>query len=106
MTQPSNVASVGWIVNRAEARGLLADCLAEYRVRSYGELLRLLGAQETREVVGPSGVTYQLEFQALWDDQALGHLRVCGAIDAGGWRAFVPLTDDFIVDPGGRFIGE
>jgi hypothetical protein len=29
-----------------------------------------------------------------------------GAIDDYGWRAFVPLTDDFIMAPNGSFVGE
>jgi hypothetical protein len=29
-----------------------------------------------------------------------------GAIDDGGWRAFIPLSADFIMAPEGRFVGE
>ena len=28
------------------------------------------------------------------------------SIDDRGWRAFVPLTSDFIVRPDGTFVGE
>jgi hypothetical protein len=93
-------------MDRAEAKRILARELEGYRGRSYRELLRLLEVQDTREVSGPGGTLYQLEFQALWDDRGKGHLRVMGAIDDGGWRVFLPLTDDFIIGPDGRFIGE
>jgi hypothetical protein len=29
-----------------------------------------------------------------------------GGIDDGGWYAYVPLTDDFILSPCGKFIDE
>jgi len=29
-----------------------------------------------------------------------------GGIDDGGLRAFMPLCDDFIIAPNGRFVGE
>jgi hypothetical protein len=57
-------------------------------------------------VKGPSGKTYQLEIQAVWDDPKKENLRVMGAIDDGGFRVFFPLTDDFIITRDGKFIGE
>jgi hypothetical protein len=93
------------IVNTAEARQLLAAKLAELRRRSYSDLLRLM-EPEGLEVAGPSGVTYQLEVEAFWDDEPQRNLRVLASIDDGGWRAFHPLTDDFIVAPDGSFVGE
>jgi hypothetical protein len=58
------------------------------------------------EVAGPSGAIYQLEVQAFWDDKRSRHLRVLASIDDGGWSAFIPLTDDFIIAPDGSFVGE
>ena len=58
------------------------------------------------EVVGPSGTVYQLEVTAFWDDKKARNLRVIVTIDDGGWRAFVPLTTDFIMGPDGSFVGE
>jgi hypothetical protein len=31
---------------------------------------------------------------------------VLASIDDGGWSAFIPLTDDFIIAPDGSFVGE
>lgn len=43
------------------------------------------------------------EVQAFWDDEPDGAIRVMASIDDGGWRAFVPLTEDFILAPDGTF---
>ncbi|MFZ3089907.1 MAG: hypothetical protein WA240_04700 [Nitrospirota bacterium] len=86
-------------MDRKEAKTILAKELGGYRKRLYKELLYLLKTQDVREVNGPSGKTYQLEFQAVWDDCEGGNLRVIGAIDDGGLRAFIPMTDDFIITP-------
>ena len=62
--------------------------------------------QDTKEVTGHSGTVYQLEFQAVWDGKKDGNLRIIGAIDDGGLRAFIRLTEDFILTPDGSFVGE
>jgi hypothetical protein len=40
----------------------------------------------------------------VWDDQPGGAVRVLGAIDDSGWRAFVLLCEDFIKAPDGSFL--
>jgi hypothetical protein len=94
-------------VDKVEASAILAAEVEKLRARSYSELVaRLLDRQETFEVTGPSGSWYYVELQAFWDDESARNLRVLGAIDDGGWRAFAPLTDDFILAPDGSFVGE
>jgi hypothetical protein len=94
-------------VNKVEAKAILATELDKLCACSYEELVgRLLDTQETLELTAPSGVWYQIELQAFWDDKPGGNLRVIGAIDDGGWRAFVPVTDGFILAPDGSFVGE
>jgi hypothetical protein len=93
-------------VNKNEARSLAAARLDELRKLPYPQLKRFLDNSETHDVVAPSGVTYQVETYAFWDEKNAGHLRVCVAIDDGGWRAFLPLGKDFIVAPDGSFVGE
>lgn len=93
-------------MNKQEAKRILAEHLAKYRTRPYADLQRLLHEQDMAEVTAPSGTWYQIEVQAFWDDKPNGNLRVMGSIDDGGWRAFVPLTDSFIMTPDGRFVGE
>ena len=93
-------------MDHAEAEIVLADELARYRGRSYNRLLPLLEQQETFEVTGRSGTTYQIEIEAMWDNGRGGNLRVCAYIDDGGARSLLPLTADFIVAPDGGLIDE
>jgi len=89
-----------------EAQQILRDHLKQYRTRARAELLPLLRSPDVVETVGVSGVRYQLEVQAVWDNAPNGNLRIIGAVDDGGLRAIVPLTDAFIVDPSGSLVGE
>jgi len=93
-------------MNIEEARSVLVNELARYRMESYQALQRLLATQDTYEVAAPSGAKYQIEIQAFWDGKRAGDLRVVGAVDDGSWRALKPLTDDFIMTPTGAFVGE
>ena len=94
-------------MDSVEAKAVLGAELTKLRALSYTDLVeRLLDRHETFEVAGPSGVRYQIELQAFWDDKPGRNLRVVAAIDDGGWRAFVPVTDDFILAPDGSFVGD
>jgi hypothetical protein len=93
-------------MNMREARAILQRELDSYRSQSRSALLALLDRQDTFTRHGKDGTGYQLEIQVFWDDQPGGNLRVMGSIDDGGLRAFVPLTEDFIVAPDGSFVGE
>ncbi len=89
-----------------EARTILTEHLRRYRAMSYRDLQRLLKEQDCVEARGPSGVCYQVEIHAVWDDRPGGSLRVFGHVDDGGLRAFFPPTESFIVTPDGSFVGE
>jgi hypothetical protein len=93
-------------MNTQEAQSLLSEYLAGYRNYSYDELQTRLREIDTYQVNGESGVQYQVEIQVFWDDKLQQNIRVIGAIDDGGWRAFLPLTDSFIMAPDGSFVGE
>jgi len=93
-------------MNKQEAQILLKECLAGYRKYSYAELQTHLGVIDTCQVNGESGKQYQIEVQVLWDDDHQQNIRVMGAVDDGGWRAFLPLTDSFIMAQDGSFVGE
>ena len=93
-------------MDKKEAHQILAKHLQDFRGKSYADLKRLLTEQDTIEVTAPSGNSYQIEIQAVWDDRPDGNLRIIGNIDDGGLRALVPLSDDFIISPDGRFVGE
>jgi hypothetical protein len=87
-------------------RALLHGIIVEYQARSYHELARHLGQDDVRTVRGPDGREYQIEIEAIWDDQPGGAIRVVGAIDDGSFRPGLPLSEDFLAMPEGKFISE
>ena len=92
-------------MNKDEARGILNSALKKYRERTYKSLLHLLDNVDAYQVETPCGVCYQLEVQARWDDKPHGDLRVMGSIGDGGFfSSLSPLTDSFILSPGGNFV--
>jgi hypothetical protein len=95
-------------VNKEEAKNVLDRVIADVRRESYESLVaRYLDESDHRMAAGESGVQYQVEVQAFWDDpRRPGDLRVIASIDDGGWRAWSPPTSDFIVAPDGSFVGE
>ena len=86
-------------MDREEAFCLLDAHLDRYRKLSYAELAAKIGDEKFPKVVGPSGAAYQIEIQVCWDHKPNGDIRVLGAIDDGGLRAFVPVCSDLIVSP-------
>jgi len=88
------------------AYALIDGWLKELQQRCYDDLVSLIGHPQSKQVRGEDGKDYQLEAQVFWDSKKGGDLRVTVAGDDGGWRAFKPVTDDFIVAPDGSFVGE
>jgi hypothetical protein len=87
-------------VDDAEALKILIERLEEYRKLPYAALVeRLLDRRESEEVPAPSGLTYRLDFQGFWEGEPQGPFRVLGSVDDGMVRAFVPLSDSFVVEP-------
>ncbi len=93
-------------MDNAAAKAILRSHLQSYRDRAYTELVALVGDVQVAQLVGAGGVEYQIEVEVMWDGRAGGNIRVLGGIDDGGWRAFAPLCDSFIMTPDGTFIGE
>jgi hypothetical protein len=94
-------------MNKAEAKRLIAKELEIYRSKNYHELIIMINSEPiTYELKGEDGVNYQIEIKAFWDDKENGNVRITGVIDDGGWRALIPLSDDFIKSPSGKFVGE
>jgi hypothetical protein len=85
-----------------EAGALLAAHLESYRHRTYRDVVALVGKTVVEQVRGASGAAYQVEVEVRWDGQPGTAVRVLGAIDDGGTRAFRPQCDDFIVAADGR----
>lgn len=95
-------------MNKAEARKVLAERMRALRENTYADYCAWIAEKKTvtLEVQGASGVAYQIEIVAVWDAAPGGNIRVLGAIDDGGWHAFRPLCDDFLIAPNGSFVGE
>ncbi len=87
----------------------LQDALNEYvqelRSRPYAALASLVGQTISRELATDRGAII-LQTLIRWDDADAGHVRVIVNADDGGLRAFVPLSESFIMRPDGRFEGE
>lgn len=92
-------------MNKREALRILHAQLQQWRQRSYADFCNDVGDSRRFEVTGESGTCYRGDVRVFWDDKPDGAIRVIASID-GGWRAFVPLTADFILAPDGSFVGE
>jgi hypothetical protein len=89
-----------------EAAALLEAELAHFRTEPYFALVARMSAGSIKcERVAESGVPYQVQIQIFWDGRPNKDIRVMGAIDDGGWRAFVPLCRDFIKAPDDSLVG-
>ena len=91
-------------MNEQVAYALIDAELRRLQQLSYSDLTALMGEVETKELVGEDGKTYQLEIEAFWDSKKGGDVRLIVAADDGGWRAFKPLTGDFIMRPDGSLV--
>ena len=93
-------------MNTVEARRILKERLGRIRAMSYQNLAAKVDAVLTEEISRDSERSWQLEFGVHWDAEPFGNIRVVGMIDDGGLRAFVPLTESFIMAPSGAFVDE
>ena len=105
-------------MNKAEALEVLRPELGRWRSRPWSALRERIEASpeagwprrrqysEKSEIRGDGGTLYQVQIDIFWDDEPDGVIRVTGVVDDGGLRAFVPLTEDFLVRPDGTFVGE
>jgi hypothetical protein len=94
-------------VNKVEARNLLEGFLEELKNRSREELLGLISNPVCIERTGKSGTVYQIEYEAWWDFEPGGDLRIIASIDDGGLlSALKPLTADFLVSSQGRSLNK
>jgi hypothetical protein len=87
-------------MNKREAQYLLDGFAAVIRSKSHQEWQSLIGESVVVEKKGPSGITYQIEWNAFWDSQAGGDIMVIVSIDDGSLARFiVPLTTSFLISP-------
>ena len=93
-------------MSKAEATRIAQERLASLRELAPKQLERYVDKPVTDKVTAGSGVAYQVETQAFWDDRERKNLRVMVSVDDGGWRSFAPVSDDFIVTQDGAFVSE
>jgi hypothetical protein len=94
-------------MNKEEAKLVILKELEHYRSMSFAELRELLDRIDAYGVTSPSGIDYQIEVHAIWDDKPEDNIRVFGEIsDSGLLRSFLPLCESFIMTPGGQFLDE
>jgi hypothetical protein len=93
-------------MDKEKARAVLAEALQPYRAKSYAALRDLIGQTDVYQIANPDGPDFQIEIEAFWDGRPDGDIRVMGGVDDGGWSAFAPLSEDFVVAPDGAFVGE
>lgn len=92
-------------MDRLEARLLLEEFLQELKACPHRELQGLIRNPLCLERQGPSGTVYQMEYEALWDIEPGGDLRIIASIDDGRFlSALMPVSSGFLVSPQGELI--
>ncbi len=92
-------------MDKVEARAFLEEFLQELKARSYLELQELIGNPVCLEKPGPSGTVYQIEYEAVWDMEPRGDLRIIASIDDGGLlSAMLPVSSGFLITQEGEII--
>jgi hypothetical protein len=94
--------------NRDEALQLLEEKLKNRRNLTYNELIAWVGSKkiESTDLRSKSGIAYQLEFYAIWDDKKQKTIRFWGTIDGGDISAYSPLSSSFIKAVNNTFVDE
>jgi hypothetical protein len=92
-------------MDKTEARLVLEEFLRDLMHKSYEELQKFISNPICLERQGKSGTVYQIEYEAVWDYEPGGDLRIIASIDDGGFlRALRPVTAGFLVAPSGETI--
>lgn len=89
-------------MDRKEASILLSEALAMEVSKGYRTLVPRVGTSVSTKITSLTGREYDVKIVVAWDDEPGGDLRVIGNIDAGGFRAFFPVSDSVLVEPGPR----
>jgi hypothetical protein len=92
-----------WILNdRDEAKRIFAEFYESVHEKSFRELRdRFLDNEQSEDITGPSGKSYQAEVLAYWDDKPDGALRVFVRLTpVGRWRPGGGVSYDFMKPPG------
>jgi len=69
-------------INKKEAKAILDQELDRFRTMPYEDLKRTVGGEiYTTERTAPSGETYQIEIETVWENQSKQMVRVLGSAD-------------------------
>jgi len=80
-------------MNRPEAYKIISAALERYRCLGFHELSDRVGAKETEDVLGSSGVRYTLDVSIAWADPQHRAVVVHGRIDDQNTFRSVPLEE-------------
>lgn len=94
-------------MKKADFFAVLAPIVEESQRKPYAYWVDQFADQPiVLEVKAPDGTDCQVEINVLWDDGKEGPIRVMLSIDDGGWRAFAPVTESFVIAEDGTLLGE
>jgi hypothetical protein len=95
------------LVNDTEAQTVARARIAELRRESYDELRARVGQPEDNQSRRRLGYDLPGRRRAVPPKiRRAATFAWTVAVDDGGWRAFVPVTDDVMIAPDGSFVGE
>ena len=97
-----DATGVGWIYQY-----VLKDTSGKYDLQQLRSLQDWFLRYELTAVPGVSEVAsiggfvkqYQVEVEAFWDGKPGANIRVLISIDDGGWRAYCPVCESFMIAP-------
>ena len=95
-------------MDKSDAKEELKRIMQEYRPNDYSYWKSLMDRKRVIafDFTNKKGNWYQVEIDAFYDSKQDRTIRVSFSIDDGGWRAFIPLSYAFIINPQNEFIGE
>ena len=93
-------------MNKEKASKILLEQLEKIKAIPYAQLVTFVLKDESVSYeVNDGDTTYEIKLLYYWDSGKPGNIRVIGNINvAGGWSAYRPHSEDFIVRPDGSFI--
>ena len=103
------------MLHNPDFRTLLEPIIRDYREKPHEYWHHCIATDADAITFGGctnGGDEYQVEIQAFWDDHTKATIRVCFVIDDGsttlinGSPVQFPYCEDFIIAPGGNFVGE
>ncbi|MGI8469016.1 MAG: hypothetical protein ACR2N3_11260 [Pyrinomonadaceae bacterium] len=94
-------------MDKEEAKEILDGIVAEYRKKSYAELVELAnGDIGAFDVGGKSGTIYEVEIDIFRDEKNEENIRFDTVIDCGVISSYFPMKECFVKNPNNEFVAE